>query len=1217
MDPETRRAGDRNGEGRNLMTRTAASLRRLGLVTRLDLLDSLRRPFFVFAALFIALNSWLVSRGSWIVRSNSTSLGGNLAYVSSEFQIAYVAAMIGFFVFAFFVAIVAGTPLIRDEEQKVGEVLHATPLSPGEYVWGKFLAAAGTSLALVAVFAVMNAVFIHGMPDPERPEAYGPFALRAYLVPVLVFLVPSVLFVAGLAFALGRLSGRPILVFFVPVAFFLFYWSFFWSWNPPDLSQTARFWLQLLDPSGFRWLRQNFLTVDRGIAYYNLHPVEYAPAFLLSRLGVALAGLGMVDLARRHFAGRLRTARKPDRRAVAVTPPVTTKAPSTVPLGVLRMTSRPRGVLSGALTVARFELAELFSHPALYILIPILLLLIALFFENLFGAEFRSPIYLTSGVAATGSLTILTVSILLLLLFYTVESLRREPASGAAAVVYTTPVRTPSLLLGKALANGAVVAVVLLATAITAAEVIRRQGGGMGFDLRPFLLVWTLFLLPTVILWIGFLMAAWAVTRSQYGTYAAGFTALGLTAWAGLQDHLNWVGNWPLLGSLVWTDMGVFPMDREALTLNRLLALGLAVFLLFLAFRFFSRQDRDPLHPWFGRQPGVRRRTIRIASALALVPLGLGYTLWSQVNQGFQGGALEKRREDYWHFNHATWLDAPVPYVTNVDMDLDLDPAARGFRVNGFYDLRNEHDRELPWFPVTVGMAWTKLAWTLDGRPFQPEDSHGLQVFRLARPLPPGGTLRLGFRYEGALLPGISRNGGPVDLGEFITPAGGIVTGRNSDFVPIVKYDPAIGADPGIPAEAATRAYQPKTFPPGWNGGITQAEIDPSAFTHRLRITIPAEYEVTSTGARESDEVKDGRRTVVWVSDYPVRVFNVAFGRWAERRGKNGTVINYHPGHTANLGSMIEALDGARRYYSEWFYPYPWKELRLNEFPALAEYGRGNATNIFFSEGIGFLTRRMPDDDAAFLIAAHEAAHSWWGHVVSNGEGPGGVVMSEGTAHFATLMLIGKLRGPRERMEMCRRMETTYAEFRQPSDEKPLAGTYRFRPGDNTVIYDKGGWAVWMLLQRMGWQPFFDGVHDYFRTYHDNPDHPVVEDFVAVMRRHAKDKDSFDEFAGQWFFGTVIPEYHLTDAKKRQDGGEWEVTVEVKNAGTGRMPVEIAAAAGPRFEPEYRDVRTVVVLGAGEERRVRIRCPFEPERIVVDPDVKVMQLERNAAAVRL
>jgi hypothetical protein len=42
-----------------------------------------------------------------------------------------------------------------------------------------------------------------------------------------------------------------------------------------------------------------------------------------------------------------------------------------------------------------------------------------------------------------------------------------------------------------------------------------------------------------------------------------------------------------------------------------------------------------------------------------------------------------------------------------------------------------------------------------------------------------------------------------------------------------------------------------------------------------------------------------------------------------------------------------------------------------------------------------------------------------------------------------------------------------------------------------------------------------------------------------------------------------------------------------------------------------------VVLGAGEERTVEIACPFRPERVVVDPDVKVLQLRRKAAFAKL
>jgi aminopeptidase N len=320
---------------------------------------------------------------------------------------------------------------------------------------------------------------------------------------------------------------------------------------------------------------------------------------------------------------------------------------------------------------------------------------------------------------------------------------------------------------------------------------------------------------------------------------------------------------------------------------------------------------------------------------------------------------------------------------------------------------------------------------------------------------------------------------------------------------------------------------------------------------------------------------------------------------------------------------MLEALDGARQYFPQWFHPYPWRELRLNEFPNLAQYGRGNATNIFFSEGIGFLTRRRPDLDAAFWIAAHEAAHSWWGHVVQDGEGPGGVVMSEGTAQFATRLLLEKLRGQQPSIGFATRDEIAYGEFRQPSDEKPLAETYRFRPADAVVIYNKGAWVTWMLMNHMGRERFFAGTRDYFRIYHNNPDHPVVHDFVAVMRRHAADPAAFDDFTRQWFFGIVIPEYQLSDAMKEKRGGEWEVTVRVKNAGTGRMPVAVAATAGWRWgedgkvAPDYKDARVTLVLGAGEEKVARIRCAFEPERVVVDPDADVMQLQRQAAAARL
>jgi hypothetical protein len=211
-------------------------------------------------------------------------------------------------------------------------------------------------------------------------------------------------------------------------------------------------------------------------------------------------------------------------------------------------------------------------------------------------------------------------------------------------------------------------------------------------------------------------------------------------------------------------------------------------------------------------------------------------------------------------------------------------------------------------------------------------------------------------------------------------------------------------------------------------------------------------------------------------------------------------------------------------------------------------------------------------------------------------------------------------------MRYATQMEATYGERRQPTTEKPLAETLSIagRPGDETVVYDKGGWVLWMMLHQMGRERFLAGAKGFITTYHKSPDHPVIEDFVAFMRPYAADKPAFDAFVQQWFFEKVIPEYHLDDLRKQPVGaGEWEATVKVENAGTGRMPVEVAARRGYRFDdkgapdPAFREARTTVVLGAGESKQVRIRCAFEPERVVVDPDGYVLQLQRKAAAAKL
>ena len=190
---------------------------------------------------------------------------------------------------------------------------------------------------------------------------------------------------------------------------------------------------------------------------------------------------------------------------------------------------------------------------------------------------------------------------------------------------------------------------------------------------------------------------------------------------------------------------------------------------------------------------------------------------------------------------------------------------------------------------------------------------------------------------------GMSRR--PGGAGQFILESGIVLTAFGPTFVPVPGYLPGIGVDEdnsADPPDYADDFYEGETEPLfGWGGA-------PS--TVRTRITTPEEYTANGVGQLVSSEVADGRRRVVWETDHPVSLFNVVAGRYDVIEG-DGTAIYYHPKHDYNIEEMSAALDAARRYYSEWFYPFPWDLLKISEFPAYATYAQGFSDEYHLQRG--------------------------------------------------------------------------------------------------------------------------------------------------------------------------------------------------------------------------------------------------------------------------
>jgi ABC-2 type transport system permease protein len=1187
-----------------------------------DLAYQLRRPLFIVWALMLVLVALGFSGGKVRISSGDATVGGTKSFITSEFALGFQLSVLTILCYGFFVAVAAGMSIIQDEEWRLGELLHATPLRPGEYVWGKLASVLVASAFALGIHLAAMAFFFHVLPNAEAQEYRGAFATANYLKPALIFSVPTIVFFAGIAFAAGEWTRRPVAVYLLPVLIVLVEMFFLMDWSPSWLDPRLNRVLMLIDPSGFRWLNETWLKVDRGVHFYNEQPIPLDAGFVASRLALAALGLGAVAVSTWHFAAHLRGT-KPGRRAArrwAATGPdsasasVDVRPAATVPLATLGMTIRPPGRLAGIWHVARVELAELRSSPGLYLFSPLLLLMtmsIALVESGFLDTSFL----ITPTRYAVNTMGTLATCSCLLLMFYTVESLERERTTRLAAILQAAPIRSGSVLLGKVTALAVVAAAIVLTVGLggVIAILVQQQ---VRVSVGPFLIYWGLLLVPTIALWIAFVMAAHAITQSRYMTYALAIGVLELTGYLLNTDRINWVGNWPLWGAVRASDMSVLELDRAALVLSRLMAIGLAIFFGLVAARWYRRREPDATRIIHRLRPRALAGTALRLAPWALLPVVAGTWLAVDVGRGREGGAAKKQEKDYWRKNLATFRDARSPGLRRVELHLDLFPERSGYHARGTYELVNDLEKPLRQVWLTGGPHWEKLAWTRDGEPYQPEDRARLYVFTPAGGvLAPGRSMTIGFEHEGTFPPGISRKSASAE--EFILPSAVVLTSFRPTVAPMLGFFDDIGVDEENRQDA--KEY-PDDFYEGQTDSFTGAARSP--FATRITITGPADFTLNSVGTRVEDSVKDGRRTAVWVSEHPVSFFNVVAGRWAVERGE-GTAVFYQPGHPYNIPEMRRALDGARRYYSDWFFAFPWGELKLSEFPNLASYAQGFPTDITFSEGIGFLTESTPQIHAAFEITAHEAAHQWWGNILVPGKGPGGVLLAEGTSHFSAILLVEQVYGLNARIDFCKRLEASYATDRQADSERPLVKLESDRPGDVTAIYDKGGWVFWMLLDHMGRDRALEGMRAFFKEYHGNPDHPVLQDFLAVMRRFAADREAFDAFARQWFHQVVVPEYRITSPTKALKGSSWELTARVENAGTGRMPVEVAAARGERFakdgspDPQYREVRTTITLDRGEARDVLIACPFEPDRVIVDPDAKVLQLRRNSAPAKL
>ena len=276
---------------------------------------------------------------------------------------------------------------------------------------------------------------------------------------------------------------------------------------------------------------------------------------------------------------------------------------------------------------------------------------------------FEAPLLITPGLAAARMMNTLTLLVCLLLAFYTVESLWRDRATGLGAIdrLEPGPLRRDPARQDAGQQRGRARSSCWWRS-LTCFVVILVQGKvAFSLDALPARLG-AACCCPPSSLWTAFVAAVFSLTRSRYATYGLALAAFIVTGYFQFRDKMNWVGNWNLWDAVRWSDMGPLELDRPALVLNRLLALGLAALFVAIAVRFFPRTEQDPALILTRLQPRpARPRAAPAAAVRAGAAPGRSARALRPGRPRPEGGGGEKEAKDYWKQNLATWKDAPLP----------------------------------------------------------------------------------------------------------------------------------------------------------------------------------------------------------------------------------------------------------------------------------------------------------------------------------------------------------------------------------------------------------------------------------------------------------------------------------------------------------------------------------------------------------------------------
>ena len=1059
------------------------------------------------------------------VVSDNVSIGGDTGniYKNAPYVVAQYTAIIGILGMVLVTAFINSSAL-RDYQHKFDQILFSTPVSKGNFLFGRFL---GGYLAAVVPFLGVFAGILIGCAMPwMEPERVGPFMLDAYLNSLVIFVLPNTLLVGAVVFALAVTFRSTIVSFIGIIVLLVLYIVSQLLVGDLDNENLA----MLLDPFAIRTHR--IATKYWTVADKNTLTVSLSGYMLLNRLlwiGVSLVILG-VTYASFSFTGRKQ------RRKTTTLEPTNELKPAFVQLEPLPAVTLHNDAAARwrqfANQIKIDFLGTVRSTPFIILLfVGLVNTLPSLWYvTKAAGDVVNYPVTYNVLNTLKGSLFLFLYAIVI---YYSGVLVWRERDARMDTFYDAYAYPDWIMYLAKVISLIGLIAIVLLIS-IFSGVLMQLMHGYTRIQLD-------LYLADMTVEWVSLSFIAvlsmfiHVLVNNKYLGYFA-IVAYLIAQEFILKEALEVDHNLLLFGAYpgyTYSDMNGFGPAITGLVWFNLYWLLVCGLLSVVAILLWSRGKETNLRQRFqiarARFTPTTRTVTAVIGGLWLVVGAYIFYNTNILNDYVNPETHEEHRAAY-EQQYKRYEGIAQPRITSAKYFIDLEPYERNLYTKTDLTLKNKTNQLIDSLHLTYASSGIKLRQVeLPGATMVLDDSLlGYRIYRLAQPLRPGDSLAMTVRsaYESR---GFENT---VGLTEVV---------QNGSFFNHNHLLPAIGYEKRW--EITDRQDRKDHNLPKRD---RMPSIDNRRATRQNYLSDDADwvhYETVMSTAPDQIAVAPGTLLREWEEDgkryfhYRLEPKALHFASFIsaryqvlrERWQGVDVEVYYQPEHAYNVARMAEAVKASLAYYSEHFSPYPHRQARIIEFPRYASFAQAFPGTMPYGEGIGFIENLEDEDsrDRVLHVVAHEMAHQWWAHQVIGADVQGATLLTETMAQYASLMVMKHEKTERSVGDYRRYEVDNYLRSRGAEELKEVPLWLVENMG--YVHYQKGSNVMYALQDYIGEDKVNQALRDYAQQVaYQEPPYTTSRDLLTHFR--AVTPDSLQGFVTDLFERMTLYSNHTEEA---------------------------------------------------------------------------------------